>query len=171
MDRKNAYRVLISVILAAFIILLICSCGTRKRVMQKTVTEIEASEKKDIKKEEVILTVSNTDIKTTEDNTTYTPVDNTKPMEVEGKKYYNVVIQKKKKTQIDSSKTVKKENRIEEDKTETKIEKKELQKNVDVDRDNSFSFWDWFWLLLAIAAVWLLYSNRLTILRFFKNKF
>ncbi|TYP71475.1 hypothetical protein [Aquimarina intermedia] len=158
-------------IIFLLIIFLICSCGTRKRVMQKTVTEIETSEKKDVKKEEVIITVSNTDIKTAEDNTTYTPVDNTKPMEVEGKKYYNVVIQKKKKTQTDSSKTVKKENRIEEDKTETDIKKKELKKDVAVDRDNSFSFWDWFWLLLAIAIVWLLYSNRFKILKLFKHTF
>ncbi|MBW1297821.1 hypothetical protein [Aquimarina litoralis] len=94
----------------------------------------------------------------------YKAIDNSKPFYVEGKKYQNVVVERKFIKEVDSSKI--KDNSIAEaidntiietkDQSFKKEESEQKEKKVHVERNNSFGFWDWLLLLLAVVTVFFL---------------
>lgn len=155
---------------AYFLILLIfLGCGTRKKTLEKTSEKIETTEIKDIVVTEEKDVIKNTSVEKKEEVIIYTPIDNSKPIEVDGKKYLNTKVEKK---IINESKDV-----ILEDKTVNKVVDNSIKevetikevKKLDVERDNSFSFFDWFWLLLAICAVVVIVWKRGTIYSWIKS--
>ncbi|WP_299431590.1 hypothetical protein [uncultured Aquimarina sp.] len=152
----NLNRIISYVLLLLSIALALCSCGTRKRVMEKTSTKVNTLEQKDIVAIKVNDITTDVQIIRTNDRVVYKAVDQTKPFFVEGKKYENVIIEKEFSKEVDSSQI---KDNTRETKTDKSIQKTEIvqkEKKVAVERDNSFGFWDWFWLLLALIAVFFL---------------
>lgn len=149
--------------------ILLASCGTRKRVMQKSSIHLKAIEKKDLFRSDNINIKTNAFIIREADKVIYRPVDSEKPMIVDGRKSINTIIEKERTKEIDSSKTETEITSSHIDNSIIEIDKKEDNKTTTVDRDNSFGFWGWFWLFLAFGAVVLILMNRVRIFRFFKN--
>lgn len=148
---------------------LLVSCGTRKRVMQKSTSRLKVVERKDIVKNDNIKIETNAFIIREADKVIYRPVDSKKPMIVDGRESINTIIEKETTKEIDSTKI---ETEITSNRTDNsiiEIDKKEDNKTTTVDRDNSFGFWEWFWLFLAFGVVVLILINRFRIFRFFKN--
>ncbi|WP_106793986.1 hypothetical protein [Aquimarina sp. Aq78] len=148
---------------------LLVSCGTRKRVMQKSSSLVKAIEKKDIVKNDNINIETNAFIIREVNKVVYRPVDSEKPMIVDGQESINTIIEKETINEIDSTKTETEITSNHTDNSTIEIDKKEDEKTTTVDRDNSFGFWGWFWLFLAFGIVMILLINRIKIFRFFKK--
>jgi hypothetical protein len=141
--------------------LLLVGCGSRKVIVDKQETKTEVSQSTKI----VDISKIDTNIKTIDrTNTTefiIEPIDNTKPIFVDGKKYENVRF-----------KTLKKANNI--NTTESKKEvkgviidaKKEVKQQIEVKHkeiEKTFSYWWllWFLLLIPIYLIYRKYKNYL----------
>lgn len=167
MKYKKEINVLISLIIAAVVIFLLFGCGTRKRAMQKTVSELSVKEKKDVFKKEIIKTETNFAIIKKSNKLSYKPIDANKPMIINDQKYFNTEIESETKSEVDTTKSAETKEILDIDKTETDKDLKELNKQVNVERDFSLSFWDWFYLAASVAGLALLYFKRKKILSFF----
>lgn len=154
-----------------FTILLILSCGTRKKEVHKKLVEVNKIEKKDL---EVINTndiQSNVSIIEHELITHFTPVDEKKPMIIDGHEYINTKVSTGVHSKEVDSRTSDKSINKTKDNSEYREEKATKDIKMELDRDNSFGFWDWFWLLLAIVVVGTIVIKRKSILSFFINLF
>lgn len=147
------------IVLFIFIIFF-SNCGTRKRVLQKTNSDISQIQNLDIVKTDDITLQTNIAVKKTFNSIRYKPVDNTKPIIIDNVKYTNTIVEIDLIQESDSTKTLQRKQLEIIDRSTTNIDVKKSKKTTNVDRDNSFDFWDWFWLLLALAALFGIY-NRL----------
>ncbi len=147
------------IVLFIFIIFFF-SCGTRKRVLQKTNSDIIQIQNLDIVKTDDITLQTNIAVKKTSNSIRYKPVDNTKPIIIDNVKYTNTIVEIDLIQESDSTKILQRKQSEIIDRSTTNIDVKKSKKTTNVDRDNSFDFWDWFWLLLALAALFGIY-NRL----------
>lgn len=171
------------------VLFLCCSCGTRKRVMERSEEKVSLVHQKDIATLQAndIAAITTNDISTdvhiikTNEKVVFKAIDNSKPFYVGGKKYQNVVVEKKFTKEVDSStitdqtisESINKTITETKDTSVNKEERSSKKKKVAVERDNSFGFWDWLWLLLAVVAVFFLVFKRKSIygylLRMFKK--
>ena len=136
---KNNYPLLLSAIIAVIILLLLSSCGTRKVFNKQTTFKSDSLiiENKHVLSQEIIL------------NNIFTlkPFDTLKPMIINGKSYFNVVITK------DKSKINKTE-----DKTENKALsiKKEIETKIKESEktDNTVMYIGLFFVLCLFIFLW-----------------
>ena len=144
---------IICIILALISIVLLTSCGAVK----KDKTEIKESEVKTEQTTEKVVTNSETNTKIIDTSTTdeieFIPIDNSKPIVINGKTYSNVQIKKKRNKNNISTNKVEKVSQIKEKhaKIESKASKQVWQKQVE--RESWFKWW--FWLLLLIPIYYL----------------
>ena len=135
------------------ILIILSSCGTRKRVLEKEQTIYSSVEQNDI------VFSSDYNLKTQVYKVeqgfkkTYTAQDNSKPFKVNGQEYENVILVEESETIIDSTKVEESKKANLKDNSKKEIDLTKNKKNMTVDRDNRFGFWDWFWMLLAFAIV------------------
>jgi len=144
---KNNYPLLLSATIAVIILLLLSSCGTRKVSNKQTAFKSDSLiiENKHVLSQEIILN----------DIFTLKPFDTLKPMIINGKSYFNVVITN------DKSKI----NKIE-DKTENKVSsiKKESETKIKESEktDNTLLYIGLFFILCLFVFLWF-YLKRTSI--------
>lgn len=150
----DLFRVLIT-LLAFSLIMLTCSCGTRK-VQKSTIKEslqVEqaTTEKKDISIDNQTKTVINEDA----DEIEVKPIDTSKTITVNGKKYKNAIVtlRKKKVNTVIENKEIVKDNTV---KTVNIVtESKKDNKAIAIERKSN-PFLPLLWLLIPVIiyAVW-----------------
>lgn len=149
-----------NLILILFSTLLI-SCGSRKVNVDK-VDVVLKTDSISIVKQEVVATKDNhVSIVTDTDELEIVPIDTTKHIEVDGKKYHNVKIRykKTKKVLVDTTK-------IKVSKNDSKVvktikNKKENTFKKDVDKKESHSVYWWLLLVIILAILFFYAKNKL----------
>lgn len=138
---------------------LLMSCGSRKVNVDK-VDLVLKTDSISVVKQEVIATKDNhISIVTDTDEVEIIPIDTTKHIEVDGKKYHNVKIRykKTKKVLVDTTKTKVSKNNSQIVKT-TK-DKKEKTFKKDIDKKESHTIY-WWWLLIIVLVVVFFYAKN-----------
>jgi hypothetical protein len=140
--------------------ILLFSCGTRKVKKSDTKEETQIAISDNSKTE----TITDTNIKvidcTDTDEITIVPVDNTKEIIVNGKKYFNVYLKHRKVKNNITTNKVEKVAKIEQKAVKTNVKAKRVIEVKQVERKGvSFlSFW-WLWLLI-ILMIYIGYRYR-----------
>jgi len=163
---KLGNKTLIGSALLTMLFFLLCSCGSRK--VERSKTEIKETTNATIKivdSSKTVTTIDSnikvTDLGTTEE-ITFEPVDNSKPIIVNGKSYLNVklAIKKSKTNKVTTSgvkvskstqKSVKTDSKANSSKS-VKVEQKQSDKK-------QFNFLSLWWLLIPIALAILYYKK------------
>jgi len=147
---KNNYPLLLSATIAVIILLLLSSCGTRKVSNKQTTFKSDSLiiENKHVLSQEIILN----------DIFTLKPFDTLKPIIINGKSYFNVVITN------DKSKIIKTEdkteNKVSNIKKESEVKIKESEKT-----DNTLLYIGLFFVLCLFIFLWF-YLKRTSIFNF-----
>lgn len=132
------------------------SCASRKvdiDIKKKDSTSIDV--KKDIVVKTTDSAFSNIAVSKSEtDEVIITPIDSTKEIIVNGKKYFNVVLKHKKSKNStytnNTGKVVKKENRVSNTTSKKRVATKDKEKNVDV---NNNAIWLFILALIVIIVI------------------
>ena len=147
---KNNYPLLLSAIIAVIILLLLSSCGTRKVSNKQTTFKSDSLiiENKHVLSQEIILN----------DIFILKPFDTLKPMIINGKSYFNVVItnDKSKINKIED----KIENKVSNIKKESEVKIKESKKT-----DNTILYIGLFFVLCLFIFLWF-YLKRTSVFNF-----
>ncbi len=160
-------KVLMTAILIIILMLLLTSCGSRKVDKSKTeITETQTSTKLVIDSSKVTtITDSNTKIidNSITDEFTIIPVDNSKPITVNGKTYFNVQIKhSNKKNNISVVQDIKasqiKQNNVKIATTDNKVKKVFIEEKK-IERKQSYWWLLWFLLLIPIYLLWRKYRG------------
>jgi hypothetical protein len=155
-NNKENDTMIIAFILAIIIIVCLTSCSTRK-VNKSEIKETETKTEliAENTKTEVSENTKIVDTSTT-DEIEYIPIDNSKPIIVNGKSYFNTKIKHSKKKNNISIVKDKKVSQIKE-KSANLTYKKDRVIEMKVSERKSFNFW-WL-LLLLIPAIYYLYRK------------
>ena len=156
-DNKGNDSIIIAFILAIVLIACLSSCSTRK-VNKTEVKETEV-------KTEVIAENTKTDVSentkvidtSTTDEVEYIPIDNSKPIIVNGKSYFNTKIKRSKKKNNISVVKDKKVSQIKE-KSANLTHKKDRVIEVKTTERKSFNFW---WLLLLLIPAYFYFRKHI----------
>ena len=153
------------------LVLVLASCASRKVNIEKIDIKKDSIVETEIK----VITLENqektdsTNIVTTTDcnEIIITPIDSSKPIVVDGKSYKNVVLKiKKNKTNILYTNNKKESNNKHKDSTAIiKVNKTERTTGKNKTIDRSANYWLWIWLLILILILYLLWRNRLWMLK------
>lgn len=154
---KIGNRILIFAIIVISVLAFLCSCASRKTAKSQTEikTETQSTETTETK------TDVNTSIVTVDTSTTneieFIPVDNTKPIIIDGKSYTNVIIKRVNKKNNVVTVENEKVSQIEQKAVKTKgkqvieVEQKETQKETN---------YNWWWLIiLLIISGYVIYKK------------
>ena len=144
------------VILLLAIVFTLTSCSYRK--VQRSEIKVDETEQMQTAKIDTSKTVTKTEINTkvldssTTDEITIEPVDNAKEMVVDGKKYFNTVIKRKKSK---ANKVVDKTETIAKTEQKAVIETDNIKKTKSIEietkqTERKSSYWWLLWLLLLI---------------------
>ena len=136
---KNNYPLLLSATIAVITLLLLSSCGTRKVSNKQTTFKSDSLiiENKHILSQEIILN----------DIFILKPFDTLKPMIIDGKSYFNVIITKDK-SKINKTED-KTENKVSSIKKESEVKIKESEKT-----DNTILYIGLFFVLCLFIFLW-----------------
>lgn len=156
---KIGNRILIFAIVVISVLAFLCSCASRK--VSKSETEIKTET--EVKETTETKTDVNTNVVTVDTSTTneieFIPVDNTKPIIIEGKSYTNVIIKRVNKKNNVVTIENEKVSQIEQKAVKTKgkqvieVEQKETQKETN---------YNWWWLIiLLIISGYVIYRKYL----------
>lgn len=140
---------------------LLMSCGSRKVNVDKVDTVLK-TDSISIVKQEVIATKDNhVSIVTDTDEVEIVPIDTTKYIEVDGKRYHNVKIRykKTKKVLVDTTKT--KVSKNDSQVVKTVKDKKEKTFKKAVDKKESHTIYWWWLLIIALVILFFYARNRL----------
>ena len=138
---KNNYTLILSATIAILIMILLSSCGTRKVSNKQTTFKSDSLiiENKHVLSQEIILN----------DIFTLKPFDTLKPIVINGKSYFNVIITN------DKSKIIKTEdkteNKVSNIKKESEVKIKESEKT-----DNTLLYIGLFFVLCLFIFLWLM---------------
>lgn len=132
--------------------LLTISCASRKVAIDKTDTEVK-TDSLVITKSEGIFTQNNNIISIeTTDEITFTAVDTSSPIEIEGKLFKNAIIKVKKNKKTTVDKTVVKEDVKA---IRTTAVKKAINKETFIKKvDKKANYWSYLLLLIPILFLW-----------------
>ena len=151
----NDIRKVLITLLALSLIALLLSCGTRKvqksNVKEEVKTEQATTEKKDIETK----TETNTVVNEETDEIEVKPIDTSKTITINGKKYKNAIVTLRKKkvnTTIAENATVKDLSKHE-TKAITTVKKQEVKRNTER-KSNPFLPLLWILLPAIVYAVW-----------------
>lgn len=145
-----------------FLLLIFTSCGSRKVNVDK-VDVVLKTDSISVVKQEVVATKDNhISIVTDTDEVEIVPIDTTKYIEVDGKKYHNVKIRykKTKKVLVDTTKI--KVSKNDSQVVKTIKNKKEKTFKKDVDKKESHSVYWWWLLIVALVILFFYAKNKLS---------
>lgn len=144
-------------------LLLLISCGSRKVNLSKLNTEIKIDSsvvvKIDgtyVKENDIVTNISIEEIE-------YKPADTSKPMVINGIVFKNVIIKKKKDyiRKVDKTKEVEKASFVK----KLNVKKLDVKKSSVKVIDKKTNYLILLWLLLPIVLIYLLWKNKLRILK------
>lgn len=133
--------------------LILTSCAARKVNVDKVDTVVKTDSTSVTKKEKVITQDNHISITTNTDELEITPIDTSKVIEVDGKKYKNVKLRykKTKKVLVDTTKIKVSE------KASIKVElKKDASVKAfkkEIDKESNYSFYLWWFLILLLIVL------------------
>jgi len=140
---------IISVVLAVFLLIFLASCSSRK--VNKSV--IEETAKVTVTDNSKVETKTDSNTKIIDTSTTneieFIPIDNSKPIVVNGKSYLNVSIKQRKVKSGISIENNKKVAQIEQKAVKTDIKTNKVVKEKQTERTS----FNWWWLLLLIIPI------------------
>ncbi|QLE02871.1 hypothetical protein HX109_15330 [Galbibacter sp. BG1] len=145
--------------LTILLALTICSCGSKKKVVErkkeKSIEVIEKDVQSSVKND----ITSNAIIRKEGKRTIVEPIDETKPSSYNGVDFQNAKITQQDVKENLTTETSDKSQTdfIDNSSASTETETDDLNKNIDIDR--SWNVFDWLWLFLAVAIV--LFAVRL----------
>lgn len=145
------------IILSLLFAILGTSCGARK--VQKSETKEETKVEQTSTEVKTEVTTENTKIVDSSeiDEIEITPIDSTKEMVVDGKKYFNTKLKKiNRKNNIVVDKVVK-IDKNEQKEVKTVVEKTKQTTVKNVERESLFSWWYIFWLILLLYIAYRIY--------------
>jgi hypothetical protein len=138
--------------------LLLIGCGSRKVTTQKEVSKEQTEQTATTEtKTDTNETVKVVDTSTV-DEIEFIPIDNSKPIVVNGKSYLNVKIKHVKRKNNVTTQTVKKVAETSRNEVKTKVRSEVKVKDKVIERE-SVSYW-WLWILI-LGVVYLLYRKYL----------
>ena len=142
-----------------FLFILLSSCGARKVAVNKTDTVIKLDSTSTINKETISTQDNRINIVTDIDELEIIPIDTTKHIEIDGKKYKNVKLRYKKIKKVLSDTTKIKVS--EKASVEVKLKKDTNSKTFkkDIDKKESFTVF-WWWLLIILLVILFFYTYK-----------
>ena len=162
------YRIILFVLL-----MLMFSCGTKKKVVERSKEQSIEIVNKDVQRSKTNNITTNTVIEQNDLKTTVRPIDKSKPSKYNDNEFQNaeIIIEKSDKKEqasiIDKSTIDYKNLSTKRD----EINASSVNKNVDIDR--SWNVLDWLWLFLAVGIVLFvirLYVKKINPLSWIKNR-
>lgn len=135
------------------LVLLLVSCGTKKKTVQRSSAKaVEVVNKDVVNKVENDIT-SNVTLTHKGSKITIKPIDADKPSTYNGIKFQNAVIEKTTENKVETREETDKTVEISTDRSNTRseVDKSETRKDIHVDR--SWGLFDWLWLFIAILIV------------------
>jgi ATP-dependent Zn protease len=148
-----------TIILYSILSIFIASCASRKVNIDKADTVVK-TDSTSVTKQEVVTTQNNhVSIVTDTDEVEIVPIDTTKHIEVNGKKYHNVKIRykKTKKVLVDTTKIKVSKNDSQVVKTIKNKKENTFKKNID--KKESYTIYLW-WLLILLLILLGYYTYR-----------
>lgn len=147
-------------ILYITICVLVSSCAAKKVNVDKVDVLVKTDSSSVTKQETVATQENNVKITTDTDELEIIPIDTTKSIEVDGKKYKNVKIRykKTKKVLVDNTKIKVSEKVLIKAKVKKSASVKTFKKDIDKKSSYSIYFW-WFFILLLILLGYYTYKR------------
>jgi hypothetical protein len=156
---KNNNDLIIVLIISIIVLVCLTSCGSRKVEKTEVKEREQKTEKTSFETETKVSDNTKIIDTSTTDEIEFIPVDNTKPIKVNGKTYFNVQIkQSKKKNNISINKGVKTQHKAKKEGLKTvKTNKEIIKKKV----ERKSSYW-WLLILIPIYYVYRKLKNTLS---------
>jgi lipopolysaccharide export system protein LptA len=138
--------------ITTFLILLFLStsCASRKVDIKKEIATVKTDSVSVIKKDVVTTQENNVNIVTNTDEIEIIPIDTTKPITVDGKKYHNVKIRHKKTKSVLSDNT--KIKVADKSLIKAKVKRKIEMMKKDVDKKPFYTI-IWWWVLIILLII------------------
>ena len=155
-----------------FLVLLLVSCGSKKKTVQRERESSVSIEHKALKTRIDNDIHSNATLIHEGSKTTIKPIDANKPSTYNGIKFQNAVIEQTQENKVETKTEVDKTVEISTDRSNTKSEVDRSETNKDIDVDRSWGLFDWLWLFLAVAivvVVIIMYMKKINPLKGLKN--
>jgi len=157
LDALSNKGIMKKILIICFLIL--TSCASRKVNIDK-VDSVVKTDSVSVTKQETVTTQDNhISIVTNTDELEITPIDTTKTIEVDGKKYKNVKLRykKTKKVLVDTTKIKVAEKVLNEVKVKKDVSVKTFKKDIDKKANYSIFLW---WLLVILLVVLAVYTYK-----------
>lgn len=138
--------------------LLVFSCSTKKVAISKSVVETRTDSVVVNKKDSVSFQQNAISIKEDIDEIEVVPIDNTKPIVIGGKEYFNaaVKIKKTKREAVDSTKIAVAVS----DYKQTEVSKEQSIETYDKSVEKKINYFEYFWLPILLILLALVYKLR-----------
>lgn len=134
------------------------SCASRKTAKSETEIKTETQSKETTETKTDVNTNTVTVDTSTTNEIEFIPVDNTKPIIVDGKKYENVIVRRINKKNNVVTIEDKKLSQIEQKEVKTKGKQTIEVKQKETERESQFSWW---WLIIVVGIAILIYRKYL----------
>ena len=138
--------------------LLVFSCSTKKVAISKSLVETKVDSVVVEKKDSVAFQQNAISIKEDIDEIEVVPIDNTKPIVIGGKEYFNaaVKIKKTKREVVDSTKIAVAVS----DYKQTEVSKEQSIETYDKSVEKKLNYFEYFWLPILLLLLALVYKLR-----------
>lgn len=151
------------------LVLLITSCASRKVDVSKSSIETKVDSSVIVKIDGTYVKEANVAIVENYEELEYKPLDNLKPMVIDGKSYINTIVKSKKKktVKIDKTKEIAKVSSVK----KINVKKDDVKKGYVKKVDKKTNYYVLLWLLLPILIIWFLekYSGKIfPFIKYFK---
>lgn len=154
-------------------IILFFSCGTKKKVVERSKGQSIEIVNKDIQRTQNNNITTNTIIEQNSLKTTVRPIDETKPSKYNDNEFQNAEIIIEKSDKKEQVSVVDKSVTDLSDKSKLHNEQSSSTVNKDIDIDRSWGVMDWLWLFVAVGIVLFairLYIKKINPLDWIKNR-
>jgi hypothetical protein len=141
-----------------FLSLLVFSCSTKKVAISKSLVETKVDSVVVEKRDSVAFQQNAISIKEDIDEIEVVPIDNTKPIVIAGKEYFNaaVKIKKTKREVVDSTKIAVAVS----DYKQTEVSKEQSTETYDKSVEKKINYFEYFWLPILLLFLFLAYKFR-----------
>lgn len=157
MNRRGIYNIAFA-FLVFMLIFLLMGCSSRK--VNKSEVKEEVETEQTVKEEVKTDSNTNTTIVDTSETTEIeiVPIDNSKPIEVNGKRYVNARLKLSKRKNAITTNSNEKVSQIEKKEGKTKSNKVVEVKQKQTEAKRPFSWW---WLILVVGVAYIIYRKFL----------
>jgi len=149
---------MVRLLILIFLSLLVFSCSTKKVAISKSLVETKIDSVVVEKRDSVAFQQNAISIKEDIDEIEVVPIDNTKPIVIAGKEYFNaaVKIKKTKREVVDSTKITVAVS----DYKQTKVSKEQSTETYNKSVKKKINYFEYFWLPILLLLLFLAYKFR-----------